>query len=68
LDIPDVLLIEPKVFQDERDFFIESYKKSDFEAAGIVSNFVQDNHSRSKKGSSERDFTISLIQRLRESL
>lgn len=45
--IPDVLLIEPKVFPDERGFFFESYQKEKFKQAGIDSDFVQDNHSKS---------------------
>jgi dTDP-4-dehydrorhamnose 3,5-epimerase len=48
--IPDVLLIEPKVFQDQRGFFLESYQKEIFEKAGIHANFVQDNHSKSHHG------------------
>jgi len=48
--IPDVLLIEPKVFGDERGFFFESFNKKAFEeATGVKEDFVQDNHSRSKK-------------------
>ena len=50
LEIPDVILIKPKVFEDERGFFMETYKKSDFEKAGIKGDFVQDNHSKSKYG------------------
>ncbi|MCD6155401.1 MAG: dTDP-4-dehydrorhamnose 3,5-epimerase, partial [Candidatus Verstraetearchaeota archaeon] len=50
LEIPEVILIEPKVFQDERGFFMETYKYSDFAAFGIAERFVQDNHSRSVKG------------------
>jgi len=50
LDIPEVVLIEPKVFEDERGFFMETYKMPDFVTAGIKANFVQDNHSRSTKG------------------
>lgn len=50
LEIPEVILIEPKVFPDERGFFLESYKSSDFFDAGITENFVQDNHSKSKYG------------------
>ena len=50
LAIPDVILIEPKVFPDERGFFMESYKYSDFAAFGIKEHFVQDNHSRSTRG------------------
>ncbi len=50
LEIPDVILIEPKAFQDERGFFMESYKFSEFASFGINDQFVQDNHSKSKKG------------------
>ncbi|AHL23097.1 dTDP-4-dehydrorhamnose 3,5-epimerase [Thermococcus nautili] len=50
LEIPDVVLIKPKVFGDERGFFMETYKKPDFERAGIKGEFVQDNHSRSRYG------------------
>lgn len=50
LDIPDVVMIEPRVFRDERGFFVESYKHSEFAAFGINDRFVQDNHSRSRKG------------------
>jgi dTDP-4-dehydrorhamnose 3,5-epimerase len=50
-EIPDVLIIEPKVFNDERGFFFESYNKKNFqEATGIEHEFVQDNHSLSIKG------------------
>ena len=48
--IDDVILIKPKVFADDRGFFTETYKHSDFEKAGIGAPFVQDNHSYSKKG------------------
>ena len=49
--IPDVLIIEPDVFGDERGFFLESYSKKKFEeATGIQCDFVQDNHSKSAKG------------------
>ncbi|MGQ9811794.1 MAG: dTDP-4-dehydrorhamnose 3,5-epimerase [Dissulfurimicrobium sp.] len=49
-DIPDVLIIEPKVFNDDRGFFYESYnRKRFFEVTGIDCDFVQDNHSRSVK-------------------
>ena len=44
------LLIKPRVFRDDRGFFIETYKHSDFAANGIPETFVQDNHSRSAKG------------------
>jgi dTDP-4-dehydrorhamnose 3,5-epimerase len=48
--IQDVILIEPKVFSDERGFFLESYQKQRFLEAGISFDFVQDNHSRSEQG------------------
>ena len=49
--IPDVLIIEPKVFGDERGFFMESFNQSIFDnAVGRHFNFVQDNYSRSSKG------------------
>jgi len=49
--IPDLLIIEPDVFDDERGFFLESYNKKKFEdATGITCDFVQDNHSLSTKG------------------
>ena len=49
-EIPDVILIEPRVFEDSRGFFLESFKESPFVEAGITERFVQDNHSRSAKG------------------
>ena len=48
-NIKDVILIKPQVFSDNRGFFLESYKKSDFEANGISVEFNQDNHSKSSK-------------------
>lgn len=49
--IPDVLVIEPKVFGDERGFFYESFNQKAFnDATGLNETFVQDNHSRSAKG------------------
>nr|WP_299241748.1 dTDP-4-dehydrorhamnose 3,5-epimerase [uncultured Halomonas sp.] len=51
LDIPDVVLFEPRVFGDERGFFFESFNHKRFEEAiGYSVEFVQDNHSRSVKG------------------
>ncbi len=51
LAIPDVVLLEPKVFGDDRGFFFESFNQQRFEQAiGRTVNFVQDNHSRSAKG------------------
>jgi dTDP-4-dehydrorhamnose 3,5-epimerase len=49
--IPEVLLLEPRVFGDERGFFLEPYNKRVFrDATGLDPQFVQDNHSRSKRG------------------
>ena len=49
--IPDVLVIEPKVFGDARGFFLESFNANAFCAAtGVTANFLQDNHSRSGRG------------------
>ncbi|HCP09437.1 MAG TPA: dTDP-4-dehydrorhamnose 3,5-epimerase [Thermodesulfobacterium commune] len=50
LDLPDVLLIVPKIFKDHRGYFMETYKKSDFEKEGLYVDFIQDNHSYSVKG------------------
>lgn len=47
--IPDVLIVEPKVFTDSRGFFYESFNKKAMQAAGIAAEFVQDNHSRSAR-------------------
>lgn len=49
-ELPEVLLLEPRVFGDERGFFLESYNKRTFrDATGIDAEFVQDNHSRSAR-------------------
>jgi dTDP-4-dehydrorhamnose 3,5-epimerase len=48
--LPGVLIVEPKVFGDERGFFLETYRRDEYAAAGIADDFVQDNHSRSRKG------------------
>lgn len=45
-----LLLLEPRIFRDERGFFLESFQQSRYRDAGIADNFVQDNHSRSLKG------------------
>lgn len=50
LDIPDVLLIEPRTFKDQRGFFMETYKRSEFAANGISGEFVQSNYSHSTRG------------------
>ena len=49
-DLAGVKLIEPKVFGDDRGFFMESWNARAFAAAGIDATFVQDNHSRSCSG------------------
>ena len=49
-NLQGIYIIEPLVFGDDRGFFLESYNKSEFEKIGIFEEFVQDNHSKSKKG------------------
>ena len=49
-EIPEVLLIQPRVFEDERGYFLETFHNSRYTEAGIPHTFVQDNHSRSSKG------------------
>lgn len=49
-EIPDLLIIEPQVFEDERGFFVETYNKTRYQEAGIPGDFIQDNLSESKKG------------------
>ncbi len=48
--IEGLVILEPRVFGDDRGFFMESYSKRDFEEIGLNMDFVQDNHSKSKKG------------------
>ena len=48
--LPDVLVIEPRVFEDSRGLFFESWNRRAMLAAGIDADFVQDNHSRSRRG------------------
>ena len=49
--LPDVKILEPRVFGDARGFFYESFNAKDFEnAVGVKAEFVQDNHSKSAKG------------------
>lgn len=47
--LPGVVIVEPRVFRDERGFFLETYHASRYAEAGIALAFVQDNHSRSRK-------------------
>ena len=49
-EIEGVVILEPKVFGDNRGYFMETYNKNDFEAAGLHYDFVQDNQSKSTKG------------------
>jgi dTDP-4-dehydrorhamnose 3,5-epimerase len=48
--LPEVLVVEPRVFRDDRGFFVETYHAPRYRAAGITVDFVQDNHSRSVQG------------------
>ena len=50
LEIPGLILIEPKIFSDNRGFFMETYKESEFKENGITEKFVQDNLSKSSRG------------------
>ena len=50
-DIPGVIVVEPQVFRDERGFFLETYHQRKYQEGGIDAVFVQDNHSRSQRGS-----------------
>jgi dTDP-4-dehydrorhamnose 3,5-epimerase len=49
-ELPGVLIIEPKVFEDERGFFFESYHAQRYQEAGVDARFVQSNHSHSARG------------------
>lgn len=49
-NLPGVLIIEPRVFRDERGFFLETYHAQRYREAGLDAAFVQDNHSRSTRG------------------
>jgi dTDP-4-dehydrorhamnose 3,5-epimerase len=49
-ELPEVLLIEPRVFGDQRGFFMETYQEARYQEAGVPGRFVQDNHSRSRRG------------------
>lgn len=46
----DVVVVVPEIFQDNRGFFLETYREDQFRALGLPTQFVQDNHSRSAKG------------------
>ena len=49
-NLQGIYISEPLVFGDNRGFFLESYNKTEFEKIGVTTNFIQDNHSKSKKG------------------
>ena len=49
-DVPGLIIVEPTVFEDDRGYFLETYHREEFVAAGIDTGFVQDNESKSKKG------------------
>ena len=48
-ELPEILIVEPEVFEDERGFFLETYHARKYAEAGIPAVFVQDNHSRSRR-------------------
>jgi dTDP-4-dehydrorhamnose 3,5-epimerase len=48
-EIPDIVIVRPQVFRDERGFFMETYNREQFAEAGIPTDFVQDNHSASSQ-------------------
>jgi dTDP-4-dehydrorhamnose 3,5-epimerase len=48
--LPEIIIIEPELFQDDRGYFTEMYHQGKFENAGVKGNFVQDNRSRSRQG------------------
>ena len=49
-EIKDVYIVKPRIFEDKRGYFLESYNKAEFEAAGLHYDFIQDNESRSGYG------------------
>lgn len=61
--IPEVLVVTPRVFEDERGFFLESWNERTFAAHGIDARFVQDNHSRSCRGTLRGlHYQVNLVQ------
>jgi dTDP-4-dehydrorhamnose 3,5-epimerase len=48
-ELPGVIVVKPRVFRDDRGYFLETWQAQQFAAAGIAANFVQDNHSRSAR-------------------
>jgi len=51
LRLPEVILVKPQVFEDDRGFFLETYQQARYTEKGVGQAFVQDNHSHSRKGS-----------------
>ena len=49
-DLPDLIVLEPRVFKDERGYFLESFNENVYKEAGITNDFVQDNESKSSYG------------------
>ena len=63
-DLPEVLILELKVFGDDRGFFFESFNQKDFQqSTGLVMDFVQDNHSKPAKGCCVACITKSSIRK-----
>lgn len=67
--VPDLLLLDVVCFPDDRGFFLESWNRREFAAAGITADFVQENHSRSKKdvlrGLHYQDMTAPMVKLVR---
>ena len=68
LEIPDVKLIKPKIFRDERGFFSETYSKPALKAAGLDVEFVQDNHSLSRERGVVRGLHFQIPPRAQDKL
>lgn len=49
-DLPDVIIVSPRIFEDERGYFFENYRQSGFQSLGITDNFIQTNISSSRRG------------------
>ena len=62
-ELPDVILIEPKAFGDDRGWFMETFKQSEFESAGIREAFRQDNYSRSSSAGSRAAASNAVLLR-----
>ena len=60
-NIPDVLVFLPSIYEDDRGFFVEVYRKDIFNDLGLNEEFVQDNHSKSSKYATFKGFGFGLI-------